>query len=126
LRRILKSYADYYNGVRTHRSEQRCAGLSPASADWNHSFTPDTRRASSPLRPGLSFRYTQPSEPRKLVQMQGRDVLCAPYDKLCLVDRKYEDVLNFGVDQLNRTVARRDVKVTQTETLRRTRLPATQ
>jgi transposase InsO family protein len=59
LRRILKSYADYYNGVRTHRSEQRCAGLSPASADWNHSFTPDTRRASSPLRPGLSFRYTQ-------------------------------------------------------------------
>src|ERR1700722_2107627 len=49
--------ARYYNGVRTHRStEQRCAGLSPASADWNHSFTPDTRRASSPLRPGLSFR----------------------------------------------------------------------
>ena len=40
-------------------TEQRCAGLSPASADWNHSFTPDTRRASSPLRPGLSFRYTQ-------------------------------------------------------------------
>jgi hypothetical protein len=66
------------------------------------------------------------AKPRKLVQMQGRDVLCAPYDKLCLVDRKYEDVLNFGVDQLNRTVARRDVKVTQTETLRRTRLPATQ
>jgi hypothetical protein len=40
-------------------TEQRCAGLSPASSDWNHSFTPDTRRASSPLRPGLSFRYTQ-------------------------------------------------------------------
>src|SRR6266702_4088387 len=51
LRRILKSYASV--------TEQRCAGLPPASADWNHSFTPDTRRASPLLRPGLSFRYTQ-------------------------------------------------------------------
>src|ERR1700736_6800175 len=34
-------------------TEQRCAGLSPASADWNHSFTADSRRASSALPPGL-------------------------------------------------------------------------
>src|SRR5258707_7845794 len=32
--------------------------------DWNHSFTPDTRRTSPSLRPGLSFRYTQASEDR--------------------------------------------------------------
>jgi hypothetical protein len=38
---------------------QRCAGLSPRSADRNHQFTPDPWRASSPLRPGLGFRYTQ-------------------------------------------------------------------
>jgi hypothetical protein len=38
---------------------QRCAGLSPRSADRNHQFTPDPWRASSPLRPGLGFWYTQ-------------------------------------------------------------------
>ncbi len=60
LRRILRSYACYYNDVRTHRSlDKRCAGLSPGSADWNHKFTPDTRRTSSSLRPRLGFRYTQ-------------------------------------------------------------------
>src|SRR6266568_141841 len=58
LRRILKSYASV--------TEQRCAGLPPASADWNHSFTPDTRRASPPLRPGLSFRYTQAARGRAI------------------------------------------------------------
>ena len=51
LRRVLKSYARYYNGVRTHRSldiSHRSSGLA-ASSRW----TP------SPLRPSLSFRYTQ-------------------------------------------------------------------
>ncbi len=38
---------------------QRCAGLSPGSADRNHWFTRDPWRTSSPLRPGLGFRYTQ-------------------------------------------------------------------
>src|SRR5450759_970337 len=41
---------------------QRCAGFSPRSADWNHKFTPDSWRPSSPLCPGLGFRYTQRSE----------------------------------------------------------------
>jgi hypothetical protein len=41
--------------------EQRCAGLSPGSANRNHKFTPDPWRASSPLCPGLGFRYTQGS-----------------------------------------------------------------
>jgi hypothetical protein len=38
---------------------QRCAGLSPRSADWINKFTRDPWRTSSPLRPGLGFRYTQ-------------------------------------------------------------------
>jgi hypothetical protein len=60
LRRILKSYARLLQRRQNASvTEQRCAGLSPASADWNHLFKRDTRRASSPLRPGLSFRYTQ-------------------------------------------------------------------
>ncbi len=40
-------------------AEQGCADFSSDSTDRNHSFTPDPRRASPSLRPGLSFRYTQ-------------------------------------------------------------------
>src|SRR5882672_8704073 len=61
LRRVLKSYADYYNSVRTHRSlNQGCAGHSPNSADRKHQITRHPWRTSPPLRPSLSFRYTQP------------------------------------------------------------------
>jgi hypothetical protein len=40
LRQILRSYARYYNGIRTHSPviEQGCAELSPGSADWCHQF----------------------------------------------------------------------------------------
>src|SRR5450759_4009635 len=38
---------------------QGCADFSSDSSDRNHSFTPDSRRASPSLRPGLSFWYTQ-------------------------------------------------------------------
>src|SRR5712671_2562642 len=38
---------------------QGCADFSSDSTDRDHSFTPDPRRASPSLRPGLSFRYTQ-------------------------------------------------------------------
>jgi hypothetical protein len=38
---------------------QRCAGLSPSSADWKYQIGTDPRRTSSPLCPGLGFRYTQ-------------------------------------------------------------------
>src|SRR5664279_2795849 len=38
---------------------QGCADFSSDSSDRNHSFTPDPRRPSPSLRPGLSFRYTQ-------------------------------------------------------------------
>ncbi len=38
---------------------QRYAGLSPRSADWIYQFTRNPWRASSPLRAGLGFRYTQ-------------------------------------------------------------------
>src|SRR5229473_829159 len=39
---------------------QGCADFSSDSSDRKRSFTPDPRRASPSLRPGLSFRYTQP------------------------------------------------------------------
>src|SRR5271169_6255754 len=39
---------------------QGCADFPPDSSDRNHSFTPDPRRASPSLRPGLSFRYAHP------------------------------------------------------------------
>jgi transposase InsO family protein len=59
LRRVPKSYADYYNCVRTHRSlKQGCAGFSPGSANRCDQFTRHPWRTSSPLRPSLSFRYT--------------------------------------------------------------------
>ena len=40
---------------------QGCPDFSSDSSGRNHSFTPDPRRASPSLRPGLSFRYTQVS-----------------------------------------------------------------
>src|SRR5664279_5150273 len=62
LRRILKSYADYYNPVRTHRSLHKDAPISrPIHQTGIIRFTPDSRRPSPSLRPGLSFRYTQVS-----------------------------------------------------------------
>src|SRR6267378_419340 len=43
-----------------------CADFSSDPTDRNHSFTPDTRRTSPSLRPGLSFRYTQVEQRREL------------------------------------------------------------
>jgi hypothetical protein len=60
LRRVLKSYDDYYNSVRTHRSLNKgCAGHSPNSANRKHQITRHPWRTSPPLRPSLSFRYTR-------------------------------------------------------------------
>src|SRR5260370_16815058 len=42
-------------------SKQRCGGLSAGSAIRRHQFTRPLGRTSSPLRSGLSFRYTQGS-----------------------------------------------------------------
>ena len=59
LRRILRSYARYYNEVRTHRSLDKDAPVfRPVQRTGSiKSFPP--RRTPSPLRPGLGFRYTQ-------------------------------------------------------------------
>jgi hypothetical protein len=43
---------------------QGCADFSSDSTDRNHSLTPDPRRASPSLRPGLIFRHTQVSRER--------------------------------------------------------------
>jgi transposase InsO family protein len=54
LRRVLKSYAD------ASILEQGCAGFSPGSANRCDQFTRHPGRTSSPLRPRLGCRYTQP------------------------------------------------------------------
>jgi hypothetical protein len=60
LRRVLKSYADYYNRFRTHRSLKKDnTGLSLGTAHRCHSFTRHPGRTSSPLWSDLNFRYTQ-------------------------------------------------------------------
>src|ERR1700692_3054567 len=42
--------------------EQGCAGHSPNSANRKHQITRHPWRTSPPLRPSLSFRYTQPPD----------------------------------------------------------------
>jgi hypothetical protein len=55
LRRILLAYARYYNDIRTHRSLDKDApALRPIQ--WIGDIaSPDPRRTSSPLRPGVEF-----------------------------------------------------------------------
>ena len=57
-RRILKSYADYYNGVRTHL----CAGFPPGSANRCDQFTCHAGRTSSALRPRSRPPARRPNE----------------------------------------------------------------
>jgi len=49
----------------------------PGSADREHQIVPHPRRTPSPLRPGLSFRYTQP---RFLALAVAADVGAIPDD----------------------------------------------
>jgi transposase InsO family protein len=59
LRRILKSYADHYDDIRTHRSLNKDAPVSRPTANRCDQFTRHPGRTSPPLRPSLGFRYTQ-------------------------------------------------------------------
>jgi transposase InsO family protein len=59
LRQILKSYASYYNEIRTHRSLDKDANLSSNSANRKHQIVRHSWRTLPPLRPSLSFWYTQ-------------------------------------------------------------------
>src|SRR5258707_5444670 len=64
LRRILKSYARYYNGVKTHRSLNKDTPVSRSgSAIRSHKFARHPGRTSPSLRAGLIFRYTQGCHP---------------------------------------------------------------
>jgi hypothetical protein len=60
LRRILKSYADYYNGVRTHRSLNKDALVSrPIQQTGSIKSHAILGGLHHHFCPGLSFRYTQ-------------------------------------------------------------------
>ena len=61
LRRLLKSYARYYNETRTHLALDKCARFSLGSANRCGQVTCYPGRTSSPLPQGLDFRYTQPA-----------------------------------------------------------------
>jgi hypothetical protein len=57
----LRSYAHYYNETWTHRiPEQGCATSASGPADRTHRILWAFRRATSPIRPNLDFRYTHP------------------------------------------------------------------
>lgn len=58
LRRVLKCYADIIIASEPIL-EQGCAGFSSGSANRKHQITRHPWRTSPPLRPSLSFRYTQ-------------------------------------------------------------------
>src|ERR1035438_2793230 len=60
LRRLLRTYARYYNDIRTHRSLDKDAPA-PGSVGRIYQFTRDPWRTSSPLFASLGFRYTQGS-----------------------------------------------------------------
>src|SRR5262245_53516748 len=51
---------------------QRCADLAPGSADRSHRVACPDRGASSPVRPNLTFQYTQ-VEPKAPWDAYGRD-----------------------------------------------------
>jgi hypothetical protein len=56
LRRILKSYADYFNDVRTHRSPNKDVAYGPSdSVDRRHNFTCPPWRTSLPILRSLRF-----------------------------------------------------------------------
>ena len=59
LRHMLRTYARYYNTIRTQVIGQRYAGPSLCSADLMYQFTRDPGQTSSPLHSRLGFRYTQ-------------------------------------------------------------------
>ena len=56
LRRTLRSYACYYNDIRTHRSLDKDA---PVYRPVQRTGIISSHATSSSLRPGLGFRYTQ-------------------------------------------------------------------
>src|ERR1700680_2671246 len=56
--------------------EQGCAGFSPGSANRCDQFTRHPWRTSSPLRPSLSFRYTQVTESVVLPAFTSECITC--------------------------------------------------
>jgi Integrase core domain len=79
LRRVLKSHADYYNGVRTHRSLHKDAPISrPVQRSGLYKLTRRSGRTSSPLRPCLGFRYTQAGAGDYRLKARGGSDLSCP------------------------------------------------
>ena len=80
LRRILQTYARYYNDIRTHRSLDKDAPVSrPVQRTGIISSHLDPWRTSSPLCSGLGFRYTQRLRMRKArVETRAERIVIMP------------------------------------------------
>jgi hypothetical protein len=86
LRRILKSYARYYNGVRTHRSLNKDTPDSRRFSDPVSQFAPYWADITS-LRAGLICRYTQVSL-KRFTRTSGRQrSTCPPLNKTIMAFR---------------------------------------
>jgi hypothetical protein len=66
---------------------------SPHSADWNHKFTPDPWRPSSPLFPSLGIRYTQRPERAILFTIEAWDVNCSSHIVTRFTEAEIEQTL---------------------------------
>src|SRR3984893_6742545 len=76
LRRVLKSYAGYYNSVRTHRSLNKDAPVLAKFSESEASNHTPSLADSPPLRPCLSFRYTQAPGSGPRCKLHGRWLGC--------------------------------------------------
>ena len=74
LRRILRSYAHYYNDIRTHWSLNKDAPISRPIQRAGSVAARQSWAASSPLCPDLSFRYTQPRKAKNTVANKAKKV----------------------------------------------------
>ena len=78
--RVLKSYADYYNCIRTHRSLNKDAPVSRlGTARRCHSFTCHPGRTSSPLRSDLGFSVHTPCRKLNLAGKISNRAVLLPY-----------------------------------------------
>ena len=72
LLRVLRSYARYYNEMRTHRSLDKDPPVRDRFSGLDASYRVRFLRTSSPICAGLGFRYTQVLRIARINKVAGR------------------------------------------------------